>query len=508
MSGMTRRQVVLGTLGAALGTTALPFLAVAPALQGDGHELVVADASAPPPSLDPFKVYGTQAQSLFRLIYSPLFDRAPDGKLVAPFLERWGQADAVTWEFRLRPGVRFQDGGELTAADVVYSLKRIVDPEVQSPRRHEFEEFEAIVALDPRTFRVVTKRPYALLPARLSQFSMLLPERLRDRPEAEFFQRPVGLGSFRLAEINVEQAVLLAFPEHFSGPPGVPRITFRFIASPGERFQRLLAGSVDVVTNLPPQQVDAIMRARAVHLMKRHSTRFMNIMFDTTHGPLARLPARQALRHGTDLDGLVKYVARGNGRPLACPVLPEDFGFNADLRPYPFDPGKARALLTQSGYPDGFRLRGLATYDTRIVATAVARQWAKLGVNLALTVEGRAQATERWIREPGLHDVRFLDPTSIIYDASYQLRLHVDPKHPVARSPHPRGLELLNRSDEERDPDARAALLREVQVIVYDQALGLPLYQVVDLYGVGNRVHGFVPSADTILRLASVTVTP
>lgn len=508
MNGAMGRRALRGALGAALGLFALSLPTAAPGLEANGAELVVADATAPPPSLDPFKVYGTQAQSLFRLIYAPLFDRTADGKLVAPFLERWGQVDALTWEFRLRPGVRFHDGEELTAADVVYSLKRIVDPEAQSPRRHEFEELDSVVALDRWTFRVVTKRPYALLPARLSQFSMLLPDRLRGRPEAEFFQQPVGAGPFRLAEINAEQAVLTAFPEYFAGAARVPRAIFRFIADPAERLNRLLKGSVDLVANLPPQQVDAIMRARAVRLMKRHSIRFMNIMLDATRGPLARLPVRQALRYGTDVDGLVKYVARGNGRPLATPVLPEDFGYNPDLRPYPFDPGRARALLAQAGLADGLRLRGLATHDTKTVATAVAGQWAKLGVSLDLTVEGRAQATVRWIRERGQHDVRFLDPTSIMYDASYQLRLHVDPQHPVARSPHPGALELLNRADEERDPAARAALLREVQAIVHDQALGFPLYQVVDLYGVRDRVRGFVPSSDTTLRLSGITLAP
>src|SRR5574342_505202 len=118
--------------------------------------LVVADATAPPPLLDPFRVYGTQAQSLFRLIFEPLFDRDADGQILTPLLERWGPIDGVTWEFHLRPGVRFHDGGELTAADVVFSLRRIVDSQVASPRRQEFAELDAIVAVDPLTVRITT----------------------------------------------------------------------------------------------------------------------------------------------------------------------------------------------------------------------------------------------------------------------------------------------------------------------------------------------------------------
>ena len=115
--------------------------------------------------------------------------------------------------------MRFHDGGELTSADVVYSLGRILDPQVNSPRRTEFAEFDTIVALDKYTLRITTKRPYPLLPARLSQFSMILPDELRGRPDAEFFREPVGLGPFRLSELSPKQAVLAAFQDYHGGPP-------------------------------------------------------------------------------------------------------------------------------------------------------------------------------------------------------------------------------------------------------------------------------------------------
>lgn len=479
-----------------------------PISQAGGTTLVVADATAPPPALDPFKVFGTQAQSFFRQIFAPLFDRDPDGRLIAPLLEGWKQVNPRTWEFRLRPGILFHDGGELGANDVVFSLNRILDPQVNSPRRHDFSELHEIVALDRRTIRVVTKSPYSLLPARLSQFSMIVPANLRGRSEAEFFQNPVGLGPFMLGEVTSQEATLVAFPNYFAGPPKISRLVFRFVPDPAERVQQLLKGSVDILTNLPPQQAEDVIRERHTVLLKRHSIRFMNVMLDTNIGPLANLEVRKALRYGTDVEGLVRYVARGNGRPLATVTLPEDFGFNPDLRPYPFDPTKARALLAQAGYGNGFNLAGIATHATQILATAISQQWARLGVTLEIEVEDRAKATQRWIKEPGRYSVRFLDPTSIIFDASFQLRLHVDRNHPVARSPHPRALELLDRADDERDPVARAALLREAQVVAHEQALAVTLYQVVDLYGVRDRVKGFVPSADTILRLAGVSLAP
>jgi peptide/nickel transport system substrate-binding protein len=454
--------------------------------------------------MDPFKVYGTQTQSLFRMIFEPLFDRDPDGKIRTPLLERWGPVDPLTWEFRLRPGVRFHDGGELTSTDVAYSLQRILDLQLPSPRRQDFRELDAITIIDPLTFRIATKRPYALLPARLSQFSMIVPDRLRGRSEADFFREPIGLGPFRLVELDATQAVLTGFAEHHDGAPKISRVVFRFIADPEERLRQLLAGTVDIVTNLLPQQVDPLLRARGVHLVKRHSIRFMAVLIEGRRGPLARADVRRALLYGTDVEGLVRYVARGNGRPIATITLPEDFGFNSGLRPYPFDPAKARALLAQAGYAGGFRLKGFATHDTQTVAIALAQQWSKLGVTLDFAVEGRASALSRWIREPDQHDFLVGDPTSIIFDAALQLRMYLDPAHPMGRTTNARALELLNRADAEQNPAVRAELLRDVQAIVHEQALNIPLYQVVDLYGVHDRVENFAPSADTILRLGEV----
>src|SRR5262245_1330256 len=467
-------------------------------------ELVVADATAPPTILDPFKVYGTQAQSFFRLIFEPLFDRDPDGKIRTPILERWAPVDRLTWEFRLRPGVRFHDGGELTAADVVYSLTRILDPQINSPRRHEFGELESIVAGDALTVKITTKRPYALLPARLSQFSMILPDQLRGRSEADFFKEPIGLGPFRLVELNPQQAVLEAFADYHGGAPKTPRVVFQFIPEAEERLRQLLSGHVDIVTNILPQQVDSLLRARGVRLIKRNSIRFMDVFIDNRNGPLARVEVRRALLHGTDVEGLVRYIARGNGRAIATVTLPEDFGFNANLKPYPFDPAKAKALLATAGYSNGIHLNGLATHDTQLLATALAQQWSKIGVKLDLTVEGRAPAMSRWIKERDQYALLVLDPTSIIFDAGFQLRLHLDPTHPMARVAHPRTLDLLNRADSEQDLTARAVLLREIQEIAYEQALTIPLYQVIDLYGVRDHVIDFEPSADTILRLGGV----
>lgn len=476
-----------------------------------GHQpgqLVVGGFASPSPELDPFRVYGTQTQSFFRLIYEPLFDRDPAGALVAPLLESWWTHGPRTWDLTLRPGSRFHDGSELTAADVAFSLRRIVDPAVASPRRSEFPEIEAIEVVGPRTVRIVTRSPYPLLPERLSQFSMLLPEDLRGQPPAEFFRHPVGLGPFRLESLTPDHAILVPFADYHAGPSRLSRVVFRFISDPGARLEALLDGRIDLLANLLPTQVDRVIRNPQVRLLKQRSIRFMDILLDWSRGPLAHAAVRQALRHATDVDALITYVARGNGQPLATVVLPQDIGFDPTIRSYPFDPARARRRLAESGHAGGFALRGLATPETQALAVAVSRQWAHVGVTLNLTVEDRPAAIASWIRDRARHDLMVADPTSLMFHAAFHLRMRVDPRHPMGRAGHPRVLELLHRADAEPQPGLRRMLLREAQGIVRDEALSIPLYQMVDLYAVRRTVHGFAPSTDTILRLAGVAVTP
>ena len=197
-----------------------------------------------------------------------------------------------------------------------------------------------------------------------------------------------------------------------------------------------------------------MLRARGVRLVKRNSIRFMEVFIDNRNGPLARAEVRRALLHGTDVEGLVRYVARGNGRAIATVTLPEDFGFNAGLKPYAFDPAKARALLAEAGYPDGFRLQGLATHDTQTLATALAQQWAKLGVKLDVTVEGRAPTMSPV--DQGTRPARLPDPRSRPASSSMPRSSSEStwtPRIPMARASHPRALELLNRADTEQDPE-------------------------------------------------------
>ncbi|MBI3077839.1 MAG: ABC transporter substrate-binding protein [Deltaproteobacteria bacterium] len=496
---MFRLAIVLGALLAAASG------AGAAAQESRGPTLVVADATGPPSTLDPYRIYGTQVQSFFRQLYGGLVDRSPDGSLQPGVAERWELVEDHLWRLTLRKGVRFHNGEEVTAEDVRFSLERILAK--GGVRRRDFDFIDRVVVVDSHTVDILTRISYPILPARLAQFGVVLPKRLIEaKGEEEFFRAPVGLGPFQFVHMDRQRAVFRAHEQYYQGPPGVSNLIFEFIGSEEERMNRLLQGRVHIVTNLPPRFATRVYKHPRADLVKKPASQFYYILFNTLKdGPLAKRAVRQALRYATNVKSLITYVAQGNGVELATFTMPEEFGYHPDVKPYPFDPGRARALLAGAGYPKGFRLRVVATYEVEVLMRAVARQWEKVGVRLEIEVDHRTQAINRWIAHRDL-DAYALDPTNLLFDAIYHLKSKLDPEHPISRFRHPEASRLLPVAEQAMSEERRRDALRRLQAIVHEEVPAIAFYQAVNLYGVRPEVANFTPHADTILRLHGVTL--
>jgi len=200
-------------------------------------------------------------------------------------------------------------------------------------------------------------------------------------------------------------------------------------------------------------------------------------------------------------------VAHGNGRPVATFVMPEDYGFNADLKPHPFDPERAKALMREAGYPEGFALPALSSDEMAPVARAVAKQWGRLGVKLSLEVASRSEAIRLWSRTRNFRAF-FFSPTNPVQDAGFHLRIKLDPRHPINRFYHPIARELVQKLDGIENDDARKQMLHQLQEIVHAELPAITFYQQIRIYAISRRVIGFAGYPDTILRLYPVRLAP
>jgi oligopeptide transport system substrate-binding protein len=331
-----------------------------------------------PATLDPARIADIYGRSVAQQIFDGLV-RFDQTLTIAPALaEFWKSSrDGLTWTFTLRKGVKFHHGREVTADDVVYSLTRLVDPQVKSGAAEllasvkgaaEFREGRAktltgITALDRHTVQIVLTEPFSGFASVLAVgHAKILPHDLVARDAERFGQAPSGTGPFRFEHWDRgKEIVLVANREYFNGPPRLARIVYRVF--PGEQsdliYEEFRRGNLED-TPIPVRNYRRVI-AEGGHIhVKRPmiSVRFYG--FNTRVKPLNDRRVRQAMNHAIDREGLIEELSFGRFA-LARGVLPPGtLGFNPKLTGYAYDPPRARQLLQDAGYPGG---RGLPPID-------------------------------------------------------------------------------------------------------------------------------------------------
>ncbi len=328
-----------------------------------------------PGTLDPARVRDIYSLAVTRQIFDGLvqFDQT---LTITPALAQFWKAsrDGLTWIFTLRKGVKFHNGREVTADDVVYSLTRILDPKVKSvvaelfiniKGGREFREGKAkhvsgLTALDRHTVQVVlNEAPVPFVSVLAVGHAKVVPKDLVEREGEAFGTHPIGTGPFKFVRWERgKEIVLAANPDYFDGAPRIARVRYKIFLgeqfdSMYEEFQR---GNLED-TPVPAQDYRRILSGGKHIYVKRPmlSIRFYGL--NTRVRPLDDRRVRQALIYAIDREGLIQEVLDGR-YTLARGILPPGtLGFNPHLRGYSYDPDKARDLLRQAGYPEG---RGLS----------------------------------------------------------------------------------------------------------------------------------------------------
>ncbi len=270
----------------------------------------------------------------------------------------WKNVNETTWEFTLRPGVRFHDGAPLTTEDVKATLERNLVPgkTVVTPG---FTTIEAVQIASPTVIRIITKKADPLIPVRMAQMgSQILPARLTtDEGVKELARRPVGTGAYRFVEWVKDERLVMEANRDWWGwegkAPAVERVVWKPIPDEFPRIVALEKGEVDIITNVPPDRMKGIAEGRGTRIVTVPASRFVVLSMNTMQPPLSDKRVRQAMTYALDVPAIVKNLYAGMGKPFSGGVADTDFGYNSALKPYPYDPAKAKALLTQAGYGSG-----------------------------------------------------------------------------------------------------------------------------------------------------------
>lgn len=360
-----------------------------------------------PTSVDPHFHYTAPNNQVARHIFDNLIHTDARLQPMPGLAESWRVIDDRTWEFTLRRGVTFHDGTPFTAEDVAFSFQRV--PTVQnSPGSFAlFTRGKTVTVVDPQTIRITTATPYPLMLNDLGMVA-IVSRRAAEGATTEQFnsgRAAIGTGPFRFAEFRPGERIELAANDaYWGGRPAWRQVAIRLIRANPTRVAALLAGQVDVIDHVPTTDIARLRGTAGVSVVQVPSIYIVFLSLDSSRdvtphvrdnqgqllqpNPLRDARVRRALSLAINRSAIVERIMDGAAVPAGQLVQEGFLGFDPALRPDPFDAARARAILAQAGYPEGFQLTLHSPNDRYVndarIAEAVAQMFTRIGVRTTL----------------------------------------------------------------------------------------------------------------------------
>ena len=412
----------------------------------------------------------------------------------------WKALNDTTWEFKLRKGVKFHNGDTMTAEDVKYSFDRVLEPgqeKKKSPQYGNIRAIKEVKIVDPDTVHLVTDRPFPLLLERLVFFP-IVPKKHIEKVGDEAFgsTAPVGTGPWKFVEWKRDQHIKLeAFDQHWRGKPAFKNLVFRAIPEYATQVAELKTGGVDLIREISADLVPDIKNHPATRISTTPILRVHYISLDMRSAPFDKKAARQAANYAIDKQAIIQKMMAGLGRQVATVVQPPAFGHDPEVKPYPYDPKKAKELLVQAGYASGT--------DITLHSSSVANRPIFEALGQMLTEVGLRTTVKMW--DPGPAWNKFFQAEGkatqgqygtwgnySVFDADAVLHTfyHTEPGGWIGK--HYARVEGLDKLiDEGRstiDQPRRKQIYARIQTMIREEAPSVFLWTQNDTLGVSKKV--------------------
>ena len=482
-------------------------LAAAP---GRAQERVVIAGGVDPVGLDALGVIVLNPdRSLMDHISDTLLRWIEPGKLAPLLATSWTNIDPVTWELKLREGVKFQDGEPFDAAAVKFSYETVLDPANKSPSRADHTFVDHVEVVDPHTVRIVTKEPYPIAPNQFTMLHMMPPDYVRKVGVAGYRQHPIGTGPYKFVEhVPDDHVTLEAWDGYWGGKQRIKTIIYRPIKEDAARVAALLAGEIDMAMDVPPELLPMVQRAKGLAIKMVPSARVYLMTLSTLFPdyPTTKREVREAINYGIDRASLNKNILGGTGAPAAW-VNPKTFGFNPDLQPLPYDPSRAKRLLAEAGYPGGVDVAMDAPVGKYVkdkeIAEAMAGQLTAAGIRTSVKTYEWGVLTKRiWSHQASplalfaWGDTRG-DPVSVN-------KLVLETGATWSQGKDPKLDALIEAIDREMDPAKRKALIYQEQDYLRESFPIAPVVQLGAIFGTSSKLDWWQPRSDEKVWLYQV----
>ncbi len=462
-------------------------------------------------SMDPFFVNQAAGWSVVHALFDHLVERDFEGNIVPGLALEWTIVDTATLEFALRDDVTFHNGEPFTAESVKFSVERMLAEE-EAPNQGKFTAIDGAEVVDDYTVRLILNRPDGTLFDSLTSRLAMLPPKYFEEVGAEgFAEAPVGTGPFSFVEWMPDDHITLVANENYwegsyKGKPMVDTVVFRPIPEAATRAAELEAGGVHIIQDVLPDQMDDLEEAGLVVVAdEAFQLQYVFLIADDETLPTYDVKVRQALNYAVDVDAIIENLLAGLGSRIASPIGPGYLGYNPDVAPYTYDPQKAKDLLAEAGYAEGFETTlDVTTAGHTDVIDAVAGYLAEVGVTVEIQEYELGQFNQNWMdhAQSMLWGARWgntPDPQSIELFASCNGWITRYCNEDVTMH--------LEAARDTLDQDERAEHYAAASALMNEDPLAIYLNTAAQIYGLSSGVEDFQPSPLLAIIVSGVSVS-
>jgi peptide/nickel transport system substrate-binding protein len=444
-------------------------------------------------------------------VFDALLWRNNDMTFIPWLAESWEMESETEWIFQLREGVTFHNGEPFNAEAVKYNVERATAEGFQ--RWAFLSPLSGAEVIDEYTVKITTHDPTPTFQGLMTMFFMVPPEYTQEVGEEGLRAAPIGTGPFKFVERVPDSHVLLERNEDWwNGPHPYDTVRWRFIPEASTRVAGLRSGEVDIVRSIPADEVPGIDGSPDLKIVSVPSVRtpYIAIFPDSPMGggePLQDVRVRQALNHAIDVDAIVEHLLLDRGTRIATLMTPVFLGYDPDLEPYEYDPEKAKALLAEAGYPDGFQIQFEVAHDMSMpkpveISTKVVNDLAAVGIEVDLLVRDYSVMREKQRNRTWAPLAMWsYGASSVDPDSKFWGPFSTGGSMHFISPPELNDLIVAGRTT--MDQEERAEIYGELQHMVHDMALTVPLFAQHDIYG-GRESIEFVPWSNEILYVPNI----